>query len=63
MTFSLPITRYLEGFNQTDATGIPNYLFSTAFVSENPSLMATAAPAFEWTMDILGIDLVFEGQM
>eukprot|EP00750_Incisomonas_marina_P032809 INCI9363.4.p1 GENE.INCI9363.4~~INCI9363.4.p1 ORF type:complete len:970 (-),score=170.10 INCI9363.4:274-3183(-) len=58
----IPIREYLRSFNQSDATGIPNYLFSTAFVSENPSIVKTVAPAFDWSMDIHGIGIVFEGQ-
>lgn len=57
----VPVRDFLHGFNQSVKTNVdapPNYLFSTAFVSENPSLMATAAPVFDWvrTGRLQGVD-------
>lgn len=35
-----------------DTTGIPNYLFTTKFTTDNPSLMESCAEAFEFAMDV-----------
>jgi hypothetical protein len=35
-----------------DATGVPNYLFTTKFTTDNPSLMETCAAAFDFAMNV-----------
>lgn len=45
----ISVHEFLKGFNQSvHAAETPNYLFSTAFVTENPDLMQVVAPAFDW---------------
>jgi hypothetical protein len=48
--------------NGADATGIPNYLFTTKFTTDNPSILTSCEEAFDFVMDVGGINLIFEGQ-